>query len=105
MTSPPGDRHTRLPQGRLADPGRSLQEQGRGPARHRPDEGRHPGELALSPKDPGNRLVHPNSTPASGPILWAGSRRDQSRGPGSGWSTPAGGAALGLAARLNPRSR
>jgi hypothetical protein len=90
MTSRPGDRHARMPQGRLADPGRSLQEQGRGPARHRPDEGRHPGELALPPKDPGNRLVHPTPSPASGPILWGSSRRDQSRDPGSCWSTPAG---------------
>jgi hypothetical protein len=104
VTSRPGDRHARMPQGRLADPGRSLQEQGRGPARHRPDEGRHPGELALPPKDPGNRLVHPTPPP---PAV-------RSYGGAAGVTRAATrarvgrrrrGAALGLAARLNPRSR
>jgi hypothetical protein len=38
MTSRPRDGHSRVPQGRLADPGRPLQDQGRRSLRHRPDE-------------------------------------------------------------------
>src|SRR5215211_6835873 len=49
--------------------------------RHRPDEGLHPGELALPPDDPVTRLFHPTPPPASAPILWASSQRDQSHHP------------------------
>ena len=56
---------------RLADPGRSLQEQRRGPPSHRPDEGPHLGELGVPPEDPVNRLVH-QTPPATAPTWRAG---------------------------------
>src|SRR6266508_909979 len=78
MTSCPRERHSRAPQCRLADPGRSLQDQGRGSPRYRPDEGLHLGEFGVSPEDPVNRLFHPTPPPASAPILWANGQRDRS---------------------------
>src|SRR4029453_8864095 len=67
------DGHSRMPQCRLADPGRSLQEQGRGSLRHRPDEGLHQGELTLPPEDPATRLFHRLHHPPA--------RRSDGRGP------------------------
>jgi hypothetical protein len=69
MASCPRGQHSRVPQGRLADPGRSLQQQGRGPPRHRPEEGSHLGELGVPPEDSVNRPFHPTPPTASAPIL------------------------------------
>jgi hypothetical protein len=63
MTSGPRDGHCRLPQGRLADPGRSLQAQGRERPRRRLEEVLHLGELGVPPEDPVNRLFHPTPRP------------------------------------------
>jgi hypothetical protein len=70
MTSRPRDRHPRVPQGRLANPGRSLQQQGRGSPRYRLKEVVQLGEFGVPPEDPVNRLVHPTPPHASAPILW-----------------------------------
>jgi hypothetical protein len=70
MSPCPGDGDARVPQGRLADPGRSLKEQGRGSPRYRLKEVVQLGEFGVPPEDPVNRLVHPTPPHASAPILW-----------------------------------
>jgi hypothetical protein len=65
MTSCPRQRHSGAPQRRLADPGRSLQDQGRGSPRHRPDEGLYLGEFGVPPEVTVNRLFHPTPPAAA----------------------------------------
>jgi hypothetical protein len=77
----PREGHGRVPQRRLADPGGSLKDQGRGPPSRRVEEILRLGELGIPAEDPVNRLCHPTPPTASAPILWASGQPDQSHYP------------------------
>jgi hypothetical protein len=61
-----GRRHPRCPDGRLADAGHTLQQQGRGRAVNRSDEAPHHRQLILTPENSDRGVEHRNPPPQTG---------------------------------------